>query len=77
MIFAADNGDWYIVDFKTDRINEGASSENTNIENANIEKLAQRHSEQVLTYSRHLEKLSGLKFKAHIYFAQKGLLFPV
>lgn len=77
MIFAADNGDWYIVDFKTDRINEGASSENTNIESANIEKLAQRHSEQVLTYSRHLEKLSGLKFKAHIYFAQKGLLFPV
>lgn len=77
MIFAADNGDWYIVDFKTDRINEGASSENTNIENANIEKLAQRHSEQVLTYSRHLEKLSGLQFKTHIYFAQKGLLFPV
>lgn len=72
MIFAAENGDWYIVDFKTDRLNEGAGDEQ-----ANIEKLAQRHSEQVLTYSRHLEKLSGLKFKAHIYFAQKGLLFPV
>lgn len=71
MIFAAENGDWYIVDFKTDRITEGSGAE------ADIEKLAQRHSEQVLTYSRHLEKLSGLKFKPHIYFAQKGLLFPV
>ncbi|HMY51382.1 MAG TPA: UvrD-helicase domain-containing protein [Candidatus Obscuribacter sp.] len=67
LIFQTFDGDWYLVDFKTDH----AAGE------VEMRARAGRHSVQLNNYRAELSRLSGLSLTAHIYFAQTGILFPV
>ena len=68
LIFQAFDGDWYLVDFKTDHVAAGE---------VEMQARAGRHSAQLNSYRVELSRLSGLNLKAYIYFAQTGILFPV
>ncbi len=67
LIFQTFEGDWYLVDFKTDH----AAGE------GEMRARAGRHSAQLNNYRAELSRLSGLSLTSHIYFAQTGILFPV
>ena len=67
MIFLDEHGQWHIVDYKIDRVDEQS-----------IQVRSQgHHTEQLMQYKRDLERLSGLRFVVELYFAQIGRLYAV
>lgn len=67
LIFLDEHGQWHIVDYKIDRVDEQS-----------IQVRSQgHHTEQLMQYKRDLERLSGLRFVVELYFAQIGRLYAV
>ena len=57
------DNNWHVIDYKTDHFDQ-----------ANIDKQIKHHAEQVSSYSRDIESLTGIKPKPWIYFAAYGKL---
>jgi len=66
LIFQDAEGDWHLVDYKTDHF---AAKD--------VEIQARKHREQIKTYVADLRKLTGVELRPWLYFAQHGILFPV
>ena len=56
-----ENGQWVIVDYKTDRVND-----------RNIESLKEMYKKQIDLYSQALEKITGIKVKERILCFLRG-----
>ena len=67
LIFKDEHGQWHIVDYKIDRVDE---------KSIHIRSQG-HHTEQLMQYKRDLERLSGLSFAVELYFAQIGRLHAV
>ncbi|MBN8661367.1 MAG: UvrD-helicase domain-containing protein [Candidatus Obscuribacter phosphatis] len=65
LVFEGADGLWYIVDYKTDHLEAGPELQ------------ARRHKEQLQSYARDLEALTGFVFAPYVYFARPGILYPV
>lgn len=65
LVFEGADGNWYIVDYKTDHLEAGPDLQ------------ARRHREQLQSYARDLETLTGFVFTPYVYFARPGILYPV
>lgn len=66
LIFEDSQGDYQLIDFKTDHFDPGQ-----------VDIQARKHREQVLDYVRDLERLAGRPLKPWLYFAQHGILYPL
>ncbi len=66
LIFQDAEGDWHLVDYKTDHF---AAKD--------VETQARKHREQIKTYVADLRKLTGVELRPWLYFAQHGIFFPV
>ncbi|MDQ5936686.1 MAG: hypothetical protein QG574_4022 [Cyanobacteriota bacterium erpe_2018_sw_21hr_WHONDRS-SW48-000092_B_bin.40] len=66
LIFQDAEGDWHLVDYKTDHF---AAKD--------VEIQARKHREQIKTYVADLRKLTGVELRPWLYFAQHGIFFPV
>jgi ATP-dependent helicase/nuclease subunit A len=63
LLFEDEQGQWWLVDFKTDQVDVKDLSAQAN-----------KYKKQLATYARELETLLGLQFKSAIYFARLGIL---
>jgi ATP-dependent helicase/nuclease subunit A len=59
-------GDWHIIDFKTDQVDVSRLESKTN-----------EHASQILEYVRHFKQLTGHEARGWIYFARLGRLLEV
>lgn len=66
LIIEAADGQWYLIDYKTDKFDR-----------TQIARQVRKHGEQLLGYARDLKRLSGIELKAALYFAQFGVLESV
>ncbi len=63
LLLQSHSGEWYVIDYKTDHFK---------IEE--IDSQVRRHREQLANYVEHIERLTGVRAKPALYFAQHGLL---
>ncbi|MBX3075895.1 UvrD-helicase domain-containing protein [Candidatus Obscuribacterales bacterium] len=63
LIIEDENGDWFIIDYKTDAVTE-----------EEIISQARRHAGQLETYRRDIKQLTGLNPSTRLYFARPGRL---
>jgi len=66
LILEAADGQWYLIDYKTDKFDR-----------QQVARQVRKHGEQLLGYARDLKRISGIDLRAALYFAQYGLVEDV
>ncbi len=66
LLLGTNDGQWYLIDYKTDRFSEDA-----------IKQQVLRHRFQLESYGKDFNQLTGIQAKLAIYFAQSGLLYQL